>query len=108
MLIQTRVTEAPTDDDKLAMESQISDYNERLLAADPEASPLPTSTNVELRQSYAFVLNEILQRAHESYVDQAKRAIVEDIKGLVDQFDTADLDQLKTVVQRLKDRKANR
>lgn len=105
MQIAVRVTDAPTDADKEAMLHIIGLENERRASAQPAETPLPSSTNVELRSSYEVILTDTLNKAHLSYVDQASRKVVDKIQQLIDQFDASDLNQLKTVIQRLKDRK---
>lgn len=84
LLIEAKVTDTPTQEDKRAAEFIVIQENERRAALDPPEAALPMSTNVELKNSYEIVLAVLLNQAHASYIEQSNVASLRDIRDAWD------------------------
>jgi hypothetical protein len=82
LIIEAKVTDTPTQEDKRAAEYIVTQENARRAALDPPEDPLPMSTNGELKNSYEVVLTAILVGAHASYINQSDVASLAEIKAL--------------------------
>ena len=72
------ITGAPDAEDKLWLGWLVGIGNDRRAAADPPETPLPASTNTELRNSAEIVMIPTIQAAVQSYIQQA----VEDTRNI--------------------------
>ena len=79
-VISANVTGSLDQEDRRAMVYIINQENARRAALDPPGEPLPISTNVEIRQSYAVVQSALLTAAHLSYVQQSNVATLQDLR----------------------------
>jgi hypothetical protein len=81
--IGIQVNNADADDFRAA-QYIIDIENARRAALDPPETPLPDSTNAEVKASYESMLLEIIDKAHTSYKKQAsEQALANDnIKSL--------------------------
>ena len=83
-VISANVTGSLDQEDRRAMLFIVEAENARRAALDPPEDPLPISTNVEIRQSYAVVQSALLTSAHLSYVQQSNVASLQDIRAAWD------------------------
>ena len=59
------------ENDQAAAKHVVENENRRRLQEDPDAEVLPADTPNDLRNSYLRVQEEVLDRAHDSYIEQA-------------------------------------
>lgn len=81
-VISVSVTGTLDQADKRAMLLIISRENVRRASLTPPGTPLPISTNVEIRDSYKIVQGDLLIAAHLDYVKQSDIATLADIRTL--------------------------
>jgi len=79
--IAANVTGTLDQADRRAMLFIVNQENARRAALTPPGTPLPVSTNVEIRTSYATVQSALLNTAHLSYVDQSTVASFQEMKA---------------------------
>ena len=77
--------------DRITMEHIIGQENEKRLQADENATVLPTDTDQDLLDSYAFVLDLRAEELHRSYAKSAITKIATDA-DLINKFLDADID----------------
>ena len=81
-VIVANVTGSLDQEDRRAMLFIVNAENARRAALNPPEDPLPISTNVEIRQSYAVVQSALLTAAHLSYIEQSDVASLAEIREL--------------------------
>lgn len=81
-VISANVTGTLDQADRRAMLYIVELENARRAAATPPGTPLPISTNTEIRTSYATVQSALLNSAHLSYVKQSDFVTLQEIRGL--------------------------
>ena len=81
-VISANVSGTLDQEDRRAMLFVVEAENARRAALDPPEDPLPISTNVEIRQSYAVVQSALLTAAHLSYIEQSDVASLAEIREL--------------------------
>lgn len=81
-VIVANVTGTLDQEDRRAMLFIVEAENARRAALNPPEDPLPISTNVEIRQSYAVVQSALLTAAHLSYIEQSDVASLAEIREL--------------------------
>lgn len=81
-VIVANVTGTLDQEDRRAMLFIVKAENARRTALVPPEDPLPISTNVEIRQSYAVVQSALLTAAHLSYIEQSDVASLAEIREL--------------------------
>lgn len=89
---------SPEESDINAAKLIIDRENERRAALETPLPALPYSTNQELKASYLTSLAAIVQKAHDSYVEQAKKAALTALKDGILGASDSQIAQIKTIL----------
>lgn len=67
-------------EDRRAMDLEISKENARRATLSPPGTPLPNSTATERRQSYEAIFTPKVQAAHQNNINESNVATLEDLR----------------------------